>query len=509
MLDETGMRALAPHESRDAFPTGPGLMFDALRVPDEQPASAARRMLRQQSMRWFGLLAGVELLLLLLSPWLAIHTRFPADPEGVALAQAELPVRAVLFASVVWLTMVALGLYQRHSRGARDDAPGIAARVMLAMAVGGVALMALYYVLPETQVGRGVLLLSLLYGTALLIVSRLVFSRVVDDAALKRRVLILGAGDNAAQVLARLREVADLTSVVVVGLVPMAGDRSVVAPELVVRPRGSLLDYAFAEGVDEIVVGPDDRRGTLPMAELLACRLRGVSVLELEAFCERELGKVALELVRPSCFVYSQRSNASVLRRVGKRLFDIVGASVLLLCLWPLAALVALAIWIESRGRGPIFYVQERVGENDQPFPLVKFRSMRTDAEQDGVARWASADDDRVTRTGRIIRKLRLDEIPQLWNVLKGEMSIVGPRPERPQFVEQFKRRVRYYGLRHCVRPGLTGWAQLRFPYGASEEDAVEKLRYDLYYVKNHGFHFDLMVLLQTVEVVLFRRGSR
>ena len=509
MLDDTDARGLATRDPRDAFPLGFGAAFDALRVPDEQPASAAKRLLRQQSMRWFAVLAVVELFLLAISPWLAVNTRFPLDRDTLALAYETLPLRAVLFASVVWLTMAALGLYQRHSRGVRDDATAIAARVVLAMVVGGVALMALYYVLPGAQVGRGVLALSLLYATSLLIVSRMVFSRVVDDAALKRRVLILGAGENASLVLDRLREVADLTSVMVVGLVPMPGDRGVVAPELVVRPRGSLLDHAFSEGVDEFVVGPDDRRGTLPMAELLACRLRGIGVLELESFCERELGKVSLELIRPSCFVYSQRSNGSVLRRVGKRAFDVAAALGLLLCLWPLAALTALAIWIESRGRGPIFYVQERVGENDRVFRLVKFRSMRTDAEQDGVARFASADDDRVTRTGRIIRKLRLDEIPQLWNVLQGEMSVVGPRPERPQFVEQFKRKVRYYGLRHCVRPGLTGWAQLRFPYGASEEDAVEKLRYDLYYVKNHGFHFDLMVLLQTVEVVLFRRGSR
>ena len=508
MLEQVDERRLDLRDYHEAGSHGMGMALESLRTPAEQPASAVRRLLREQSRRWFGVLAVAELLLLALAPMLAVHTRFQ-DPELIAAAEQGLPLRAVVFASVVWLTMAALGLYQRHSRGVRDDAAGIGARVVLAVAVGGLGLMALYYVAPAAEVGRGVLALSLLYGTALIVVSRLTFCRAVDGEALKRRVLLLGAGDNAALVLERLREVADMTSVVVVGLVPMPGDRRVVDPDLVVRPRGTLLDYAFNEGVDEIVVGPDDRRGTLPMAELLACRLRGVSVVELEDFTERELGKVTLELVRPSCFVYSRRSNASVLRRVGKRTFDVVTATAMLLVLWPACLLVALAILLESRGRGPIFYVQERVGENDCSFPLIKFRSMRTDAEQDGIARWASANDDRVTRVGRFIRKTRLDEIPQLWNVLRGEMSIVGPRPERPQFVEGFKRRVRYYALRHCVKPGLTGWAQLRFPYGASEEDAVEKLRYDLYYVKNHGFHFDLMVLLETVEVVLFRRGSR
>jgi exopolysaccharide biosynthesis polyprenyl glycosylphosphotransferase len=204
--------------------------------------------------------------------------------------------------------------------------------------------------------------------------------------------------------------------------------------------------------------------------------------------------------------VFTPVFNGSVMRRVGKRAFDLLTASLLLLVSWPFMLLVALAIRLESQG--PALYVQERVGENDRPFKLYKFRSMRTDAEQTG-ARWATVDDDRVTRVGRFIRKVRLDELPQLWNVLRGDMSIVGPRPERPQFVEQFKQRIPYYGLRHCVRPGLTGWAQLRYPYGASEADAIEKLRYDLFYVKNHGFQFDLMVVLQTVEVVLFGRGGR
>jgi sugar transferase (PEP-CTERM system associated) len=256
------------------------------------------------------------------------------------------------------------------------------------------------------------------------------------------------------------------------------------------------------------VVGADDRRGVLPMAELITCRLAGIDVLDLDQFCERETGKVSLELVNPSCFVFGNGFNGSVMRRAGKRVFDIAAASALAAVSWPLMLLTALAILVESRGKGPVLYMQERVGENDQVFRLIKFRSMRTDAEQHG-ARWAQVNDDRVTRVGRVIRKIRLDELPQLWNVLRGQMSIVGPRPERPEFVDQFKQRIPYYGLRHSVPPGLTGWAQLRYPYGASENDAIEKLRYDLFYVKNHGFQFDLMVLLQTVEVVLFGRGGR
>jgi len=184
-------------------------------------------------------------------------------------------------------------------------------------------------------------------------------------------------------------------------------------------------------------------------------------------------------------------------------------AGLVSLVTWPFMLLTALAIRLDS-GRGrPVLYRQERVGENGQTFALIKFRSMRTDAERDGVARWATKDDNRVTRVGRFIRKVRLDELPQLWNVLRGDMSIIGPRPERPQFVSDFNARIRYYSLRHCVKPGLTGWAQLRYPYGSSFEDAQEKLKFDLFYVKNHNFIFDLAILVQTVEVVLFGRGAR
>jgi exopolysaccharide biosynthesis polyprenyl glycosylphosphotransferase len=207
--------------------------------------------------------------------------------------------------------------------------------------------------------------------------------------------------------------------------------------------------------------------------------------------------------------VFSGGFNATPLRQLSKRCFDLGIAALVLLLTWPFMLMVALAIRIESGPGQPIFYLQERVGVRGKSFRLAKFRSMRTDAEIDGVARWASKNDDRVTRVGRFIRKVRLDELPQLWNVLKGEMSFIGPRPERPQFVADLATKIRYYNLRHCLKPGLAGWAQLRYPYGASDEDAAEKLKYDLYYVKNHNLLFDLLILIQTIEVVLFGRGAR
>jgi sugar transferase (PEP-CTERM system associated) len=216
---------------------------------------------------------------------------------------------------------------------------------------------------------------------------------------------------------------------------------------------------------------------------------------------------VSLSVSDPSWLVFSGGFDHSLPRRLSKRFFDVVAALSLLLLSWPVMVLVALCVKLESPG--PVLYRQVRVGELGQEFELVKFRSMRVDAEADGVARWASMEDDRSTRVGRIIRKTRLDELPQLLNVLRGEMSFVGPRPERPQFVNMLAQQVRYYNVRHSIKPGLTGWAQVRYPYGASVSDAEEKLKFDLFYVKNHGLVLDLLILMQTIEVVLFQRGGR
>jgi sugar transferase (PEP-CTERM system associated) len=240
---------------------------------------------------------------------------------------------------------------------------------------------------------------------------------------------------------------------------------------------------------------------------MLQCAQRGIAVTDLSTFFEREAGMVRHGHLDPSWLVFSGGFDHSLPRRVSKRAFDLLAASALLLVAWPVMLAVALAIWLESGS--PVLYWQTRVGENGRPFNLVKFRSMRLDAEKDGQARWASKDDNRSTRLGRFLRKARLDELPQLFNVLRGHMSFVGPRPERPPFVDMLNQQIPYYGVRHCLKPGLTGWAQLRYPYGASVRDAEEKLNFDLFYVKNHGFVFDLMIMLQTVEVVLFGRGAR
>lgn len=464
------------------------------------------RFLRRQAVRWLLLLGFCELLLLAVSLSLATYLRYFNTPDELAEFSRHLLERSLLFASVIMLGMAALGQYQAHMRSSWF---GLLARQVVAFALGGVGLIVAYYVVPQAYVGRGVMGIALLLGLILVMAFRSMFMRLVEIEALKRQVLILGAGHRAAQIHNRMRRRSDRRGFSIVGYVPCPNEIAVIPADQLLHSNISLQSLVQHRQVDEIVVGVDDRRGSLPMDDLLECRQSGITITDLTTFCERESGRVQLSLLDPSWLVFSGGFNATPLRRLSKRCFDLAAAVVLTLLTWPLMLLMVLAIRIESGAGQPILYRQERVGERGKTFWLLKFRSMRTDAELDGIARWASKHDDRVTRVGRIARKLRFDELPQLWNVLKGEMSIVGPRPERPQFVADLEPKIRYYNLRHCLKPGLAGWAQLSYPYGASEEDAAEKLKYDLFYVKNHNLMLDLLILVQTVEVVLFGRGAR
>lgn len=464
------------------------------------------RFLHKQSERWLLLLGLGELLLLALSLKAATYLRYFRYPDDLAKVSEGMLQHSLVFALVIMLGLAALGQYQSHMRTSWF---GLLARQVVGFGLGWFGLVVLYYVLPQAYVGRGVLGIALLVGFVSVAAFRALFLRLVEIEAFKRRVLILGAGTRASQIHSRMRRRSDRRGFAVVGFVPREGEKLVVPADKVLPTEIPLHVLALREEVDEIVVGVDDRRGGLPMEELLECRQYGIDVTDLTTFFERESGRVQLSFTDPSWLVFSGGFNATPLRRLSKRCFDLTAAALVLLLTWPFMLLVVLAIRIESGAGQPILYLQERVGARGKSFRLAKFRSMRTDAELDGVARWASKDDDRVTRVGKFIRKVRLDELPQLWNVLKGEMSFIGPRPERPQFVADLATKIRYYNLRHCLKPGLAGWAQLRYPYGASEEDAAEKLKYDLYYVKNHNLLFDLLILIQTVEVVLFGRGAR
>jgi sugar transferase (PEP-CTERM system associated) len=319
---------------------------------------------------------------------------------------------------------------------------------------------------------------------------------------------VLGAGKRA-MAIAGLRRKSDRRGCHIVGYVHVPGEHDEVDPELVIRRDTALLELAQPLNVDEIVIAVEDRRKNFPVHEILDCRMAGIEVMDILSFIERQLGRVELKLLHPSWLIFSDGFRYGVMRVITKRIFDVVASLLVLSVTWPFMIAAAAAIFLESGGRGPIFYHQVRVGENWQLFRLTKFRSMRVDAEADGVARWAQKNDGRVTLVGAFIRKTRIDELPQLFNVLRGDMSFVGPRPERPVFVEQLSAQIPFYSERHRVKPGITGWAQISYSYGASEEDAVHKLQYDLYYVKNYSLFLDLLILLQTAEVVLWGRGAR
>ena len=446
----------------------------------------------------------IELAVLLMAVSAAVWLRFIGDEENRQIFVQSAPLRTALVALMITVAMAAFGLYQAHSRYNRAD---LFLRLVLSFAFGGVALLVLYYVVPLTYIGRGVLVIALALGLLGILLVRLSAQRLLGAEAFKRRVLVYGAGQTADLVNQRLRRASDRQAFFVAGFLPVPGQAVCVARNLLVESNCSLPELVELLGIHEVVVAPDERRGGLPMEEMLTCTQRGINVIDLPAFFEREAGLLKLGIIEPSTLVFSGGFDHSLPRRLSKRFFDLVAAGALLLVAWPVMLLAALCVWLESGA--PILYRQARVGEGGRSFDLVKFRSMRVDAEGDGVARWASTNDDRTTRVGRFIRATRLDELPQLFNVLRGDMSFVGPRPERPQFVDQFNEQIRYYAVRHSVKPGLTGWAQLRYPYGASLRDAEEKLKFDLFYVKHQGLVLDLMILLQTVEVVMFRRGAR
>jgi sugar transferase (PEP-CTERM system associated) len=305
----------------------------------------------------------------------------------------------------------------------------------------------------------------------------------------------------------QLRRRSDQRGFHIVAFVPVPGELQLIGDERIDNSRANLVELARKHDVDEIVIAMDDRRRGFPIRELLDCKFAGIDVVDILTFLERESGKVMVGLMEPSWMIFSEGFTRRSSRMAVARCVDLAAAVVGLVVGWPLMALTALAILIED-GR-PVLYRQTRVGFLGEPFQLLKFRSMTKDAEKRGEARWAQRNDSRVTKVGALIRKLRLDELPQLLNIIRGDMRLVGPRPERPEFVTSLVETIPYYHERHCVKPGLTGWAQLSYPYGSSERDALEKLQFDLYYVKNQSLMFDLVILLQTVEVVIWGKGAR
>jgi sugar transferase (PEP-CTERM system associated) len=348
---------------------------------------------------------------------------------------------------------------------------------------------------------------ALLGALVLMLINRVYVTHATPQSLMRQRVLIFGTGTRAKLVGHTLKK-----SDPNVDLVGYYASPNEVVTEVsawgLLSPEKSLTDIVMEEQVDEIVVALSERRGgSMPLRELLDCKLQGVRVVDIATHFEKTLGQIRLDSVSAGWLIFGDGFNQGWVRATVKRIFDIVCALILIVVSLPIMLVAAVFILLESGG--PIFYLQERVGLNGRLFNVVKFRSMRTDAEKDGKPRWATASDDRVTRVGKVIRKLRIDELPQLFSVLGGDMSLVGPRPERPFFVDKLTQEIPYFAVRQSVKPGVTGWAQVRYQYGATVEDAAEKLQYDLYYVKNHTLFLDLVVLFETVGVVLTGKGAQ
>jgi sugar transferase (PEP-CTERM system associated) len=448
------------------------------------------------------LLLLVESALFLFAPYLAVAILQPVPAD---LPATGLPITAAVLSICCVVAMLAMGLYSTRQR---SGLTGLVVRINVGLMVAVATIAFTFYLVPALALDRRSLALTGFVAMCSSVMARVLFEHIVDQDLFKARVLVFGAGRIAANLLA-LRRRTDQRGFRILAFVATPGD-DVQAPDdrLIDRPP-NLFAWARANAIDEIVVAMDDRRRGFPVPELLECRMAGIEVLELPTFLERETGKVYLDTVNPSWIIFGGGFKASSFQQGLERAFDIVASLLLLVLGTPLMVLTAAAIRFEDGWRVPVLYRQLRVGQFGVPFGVLKFRSMRVDAEQDGRARWAVSNDPRVTRVGAFIRKTRLDELPQLWNVLRGDMSFVGPRPERPEFVSQLEQSIPYYRERHAVKPGITGWAQLCYPYGSSERDALEKLQYDLYYVKNRGLIFDIVILLQTVEVVLWGKGAR
>lgn len=429
---------------------------------------------------------------------------------GVAGAPYELIERHGYFKAgfATIFCLAAFYLFDLYDFIVMHDRHELVLRVVQALGLAWIALALSFYAFPRLMLGRSVSLIALPMALALMVGWRISIHWFLGHPDFGERILIVGSGNLAVEVARQVLNRPD-AGYRIVGFV---GTDSELLGKSLINPRvigltEDLDEIVKREGIDRIVVAMGERRGQLPTDKLLKLSLAGdVSIEEGATFYERVTGRVSLNMIRPSWLIFTGRGRqvrlAAITRSGVHRLVALTGALLSL----PLVVLTAILIKVDSRG--PVFYKQERIGKNGRPFVLTKFRSMRLDAEKAGPV-WASKGDGRTTRVGRIIRKMRVDEIPQFWNILRGEMSFVGPRPERPHFVAQLAEEIPYYEQRHLIAPGLTGWAQIKYPYGASIEDARQKLQYDLFYIKNHSLFLDAIILFETIKIILFGRGAQ
>ena len=427
---------------------------------------------------------------------------------GVEDAHYELMLRQGFLKAALAMVvcLAAFYLFDLYDFIVMHDRRELVLRLVQALGLAWIALAFTFYAFPKLMLGRGIFLIALPLALALMVGWRVSIHWLLGHPDFGERILIVGSGNLAVEVAREMLDRPDAGYRIAgfVGTDPQLLGKSLINPR-VIGLTSELEAVVRRENIDRIVVAMGERRGQLPTSELLQLSLAGtVNIEEGASFYERVTGRVSLNMIRPSWLIFSSRGRqariSGIARNVVHRIVAMIGGLLSI----PFAMVTAILIKLESPG--PILYKQERVGKNGQPFTLMKFRSMRTDAEKAGPV-WASKDDDRTTRVGKIIRKLRIDETPQFWNIFRGEMDFVGPRPERQHFVSQLAQEIPYYEQRHLIAPGLTGWAQIKYPYGASIEDARQKLQYDLYYIKNQSLVLDAIILFETIKIILFGRG--
>jgi sugar transferase (PEP-CTERM system associated) len=433
------------------------------------------------------------------------------EPSFVVISNVDLAYQVGFFSVLVILSALSVGLYETKLR---ETFRGIIRRIFVSVAIS-------YFIVEIvtntliTNIEMSQYYLPTFAGMTIvaIVIFRYFINRLGILGLGQSRIIVIGAGERASIIEKRMRREVDRFGFELLGFIPIPGDNreeGIQNEKLIhVKIDENFRNFIADNNIDEIVVACDQRRGTLPVEILFDCRLRGIEITDLLNFMERETGQIVVNLMYPSWVIYSNGFNSqNYLRDALDYTMNCLMATIVLLLTWPFMLLTGIVIFLEDvkLKNASVFYKQERVGHNGRLFNIIKFRSMRTDAEKDG-AKWATVNDTRVTKVGQFIRKYRIDELPQLLNIFKGEMSFIGPRPERPQFVEQLIREVPYYNQRHNVKPGLAGWAQLNYPYGASVEDSMEKLKFDLYYVKHQSLMLDILILIRTVEVVLFGKG--
>lgn len=444
-------------------------------------------------------LLGADIILAVLALSIGVFLRF-----GQAESIQELFNNGLIRVLPYVATVISCGFFcELYSKEHRSLGAELAARIAVSIMAALLVLSAFYYLAPAAMIGRGYLSLALMmYGVQQFLLRRALFE-LGKVPGFTQRVLILGVGPLAEKMEKALALSSD--NYVLAGFVKTETDIMTVPENRVVGRVEDIRELADRHRATDLVVSLSERRGILPVRELLLCKLKGINVVDAPCFYERVAGKLLIEDIQPSWFIYSSGFRNTPFRRLFKRLLDILWSLLGILLASPLLPLVALAVKLDSPG--PILFRQQRVGEGGRNFSILKFRTMCQDAEKKSGAVWATENDPRITRIGGFLRKSRLDEIPQLFNVLSGDMSFIGPRPERPEFVTLLSENIPYYGKRHFIKPGVTGWAQICYPYGASEEDSLEKLRYDLYYIKNYSLLLDLLIIVETVKTVIYGRG--